>query len=452
MKLFHNQYVLLNRITITLFAVVQFFVVLGLDPGFNPYDSPTYFNFTLINPVRLPIVTAIYSSIKIFDFIIIFQCLVSIFAWVYCAKVMESFLTNNKLKLSLSILLFSLALSSPILEQHTILMSESLSVSFLVLIVASLANFLRNRKLINVAILYLFLILFAGVKISNSYLVFITIILFIFFNFLVENKTKWLSIALGSLVPLIFTTFFIYLGSQANITLKLVNTTNIIERSYDDLDLRRWYLQNDFPGISYTQYVLPQDEPPIEKVINSPQVKKWLQTQESDLVIKYLIDHPLFTIFAPLKPSIFIDGYTDFESIFPYLTMGTIHQNNTNLFSNLNAINMSREPDYLRALTSNRLPFWSTSKWAYILFPTTIFLLIWLNLLMIRKLKDYAIEKNFISFFLIVAFLGIWSNWHFTVNYDMHRFLLPWSVLLRILAILSFVSIVNQISLNKKFN
>jgi hypothetical protein len=365
---------------------------------------------------------------------------------------MESFLTNNKLKLSLSILLFSLALSSPILEQHTILMSESLSVSFLVLIVASLANFLRNRKLINVAILYLFLILFAGVKISNSYLVFITIILFIFFNFLVENKTKWLSIALGSLVPLIFTTFFIYLGSQANITLKLVNTTNIIERSYDDLDLRRWYLQNDFPGISYTQYVLPQDEPPIEKVINSPQVKKWLQTQESDLVIKYLIDHPLFTIFAPLKPSIFIDGYTDFESIFPYLTMGTIHQNNTNLFSNLNAINMSREPDYLRALTSNRLPFWSTSKWAYILFPTTIFLLIWLNLLMIRKLKDYAIEKNFISFFLIVAFLGIWSNWHFTVNYDMHRFLLPWSVLLRILAILSFVSIVNQISLNKKFN
>ncbi len=450
MKLFHNQYVLLNRITITLFAVVQFFVVLGLDPGFNPYDSPTYFNFTLINPVRLPIVTAIYSSIKIFDFIIIFQCLVSIFAWVYCAKVMESFLTNNKLKLSLSILLFSLALSSPILEQHTILMSESLSVSFLVLIVASLANFLRNRKLINVAILYLFLILFAGVKISNSYLVFITIILFIFFNFLVENKTKWLSIALGSLVPLIFTTFFIYLGSQANITLKLVNTTNIIERSYDDLDLRRWYLQNDFPGISYTQYVLPQDEPPIEKVINSPQVKKWLQTQESDLVIKYLIDHPLFTIFAPLKPSIFIDGYTDFESIFPYLTMGTIHQNNTNLFSNLNAINMSREPDYLRALTSNRLPFWSTSKWAYILFPTTIFLLIWLNLLMIRKLKDYAIEKNFISFFLIVAFLGIWSNWHFTVNYDMHRFLLPWSVLLRILAIFSLVSIVNRFSLKEK--
>ena len=450
MKLFHNQYVLLNRITITLFAVVQFFVVLGLDPGFNPYDSPTYFNFTLINPVRLPIVTAIYSSIKIFDFIIIFQCLVSIFAWVYCAKVMESFLTNNKLKLSLSILLFSLALSSPILEQHTILMSESLSVSFLVLIVASLANFLRNRKLINVAILYLFLILFAGVKISNSYLVFITIILFIFFNFLVENKTKWLSIALGSLVPLFFTTLFIYLGSQANITLKLVNTTNIIERSYDDLDLRRWYLQNDFPGISYTQYVLPQDEPPIEKVINSPQVKKWLQTQESDLVIKYLIDHPLFTIFAPLKPSIFIDGYTDFESIFPYLTMGTIHQNNTNLFSNLNAINMSREPDYLRALTSNRLPFWSTSKWAYILFPTTIFLLIWLNLLMIRKLKDYAIEKNFISFFLIVAFLGIWSNWHFTVNYDMHRFLLPWSVLLRILAIFSLVSIVNRFSLKEK--
>jgi len=450
LKLFHNQYVLLNRITITLFAVVQFFVVLGLDPGFNPYDSPTYFNFTLINPVRLPIVTAIYSSIKIFDFIIIFQCLASIFAWVYCAKVMESFLTNNKLKLSLSILLFSLALSSPILEQHTILMSESLSVSFLVLIVASLANFLRNRKLINVAILYLFLILFAGVKISNSYLVFITIILFIFFNFLVENKTKWLSIALGSLVPLIFTTFFIYLGSQANITLKLVNTTNIIERSYDDLDLRRWYLQNDFPGISYTQYVLPQDEPPIEKVINSPQVKKWLQTQESDLVIKYLIDHPLFTIFAPLKPSIFIDGYTDFESIFPYLTMGTIHQNNTNLFSNLNAINMSREPDYLRALTSNRLPFWSTSKWAYILFPTTIFLLIWLNLLMIRKLKDYAIEKNFISFFLIVAFLGIWSNWHFTVNYDMHRFLLPWSVLLRILAIFSLVSIVNRFSLKEK--
>ena len=425
-------------------------MVLGLDPGFDPYDSPTYFNFTLNNPVRLPIVTAIYSSIKFFDLIIIFQCLVSIFAWVYCAKVMESFLTNNKLKLSLSILLFSLALSSPILEQHTILMSESLSVSFLVLIVASLANFLRNRKLINVAILYLFLILFAGVKISNSYLVFITIILFIFFNFLVENKTKWLSIALGSLVPLIFTTFFIYLGSQANITLKLVNTTNIIERSYDDLDLRRWYLQNDFPGISYTQYVLPQDEPPIEKVINSPQVKKWLQTQESDLVIKYLIDHPLFTIFAPLKPSIFIDGYTDFESIFPYLTMGTIHQNNTNLFSNLNAINMSREPDYLRALTSNRLPFWSTSKWAYILFPTTIFLLIWLNLLMIRKLKDYAIEKNFISFFLIVAFLGIWSNWHFTVNYDMHRFLLPWSVLLRILAIFSLVSIVNRFSLKEK--
>ena len=452
MKLLHNQYVHLNRISIALFAGIQFFVVLGLDPGFNPYDSPTYFNFILINPVRLPIVTAIYSSIKIFDFIIIFQCLVSIFAWVYCAKVLRSFLTNNKLKLSLSILLFSLALSSPILEQHTILMSESLSVSLLVLIVASLANYLRNRKQMNVAFLYLFLILFAGVKISNSYLVFITIILFIFFSILMENKTKWLSIILGSFIPLIFTTLFIYLGSQANITLKLVNTTNIIERSYDDLDLKSWYLQNDFPGISYTQYVLPQDEPPIEKVINSPQVKKWLQIQESDLVIKYLIEHPLFTIFAPLKPSLFIDGYTDFESIFPYLTMGTINQNNTNLFSNLNAINMSREPDYLRALTSNRLPFWSTGKWAYGLFPSIIFLLVGLNLVLIRKLKEYANEKNLITFLLIVAFLGIWSNWHFTVNYDMHRFLLPWSVLLRILAIFSLVSIVNQFSLKNKFN
>ncbi len=427
-------------------------MVLGLDPGFDPYDSATYFNFTLNNPVRLPIVTAIYSSIKFFDLIIIFQCLVSILAWVYCAKVMRSFFTNNKLKLSLSILLFSLALSSPVLEQHTILMSESLSVSLLVLVVASLANYLRNKNQISAAIFYLFLICFAGVKISNSYLVFIVIILFIFFNILIENNSKWSSMILGSLVPLIFTTFFIYLGSQANITLKLVNTTNIIERSYDDLELRQWYLQNDFPGISYTQYVLPQDEPPIAKVINSPQVKKWLQVQGSDLVIKYLIEHPLFTIFAPLKPSLFIDGYTDFESIFPYLTMGTINQNNTNLFSNINAINMTREPDYLRALTSNKLPFWSTGKWAYSLFPSIIFLLIGVNLYMIRKLKNYTNEKNFITFLMIVTFLGIWSNWHFTVNYDMHRFLLPWSVLLRILAIFSLVSIVNQISLNKKFN
>ena len=435
-----------------MFASIQFFVVLGLDPGFDPYDSPSYFNFTLNNPVRLPIITAIYSSIKHFDLIIIFQCFVSIASWVYCAKVMGSFFTNCKLQLSLSILLFSLALSSPILEQHTILMSESLSVSLLVLFVASLANYLRNRKQINVVPLYLFLILYAGVKISNSYLVFVTIILFTFFNILIENKTKWLSIILGSLTPLIFTSFFIYLGSQANITLKLVNTTNIIERSYDDLDLRRWYLQNDFPGISYTQYVLPQDEPPIQKVINSPQVKKWLQIQESDLVVKYLVEHPLFTIFAPLKPSLFIDGYTDFESIFPYLTMGTFNQNNTNLFSNLNAISMSREPDYLRALTSHRLPFWSTGKWAYSLFPSIIFLLIGLNLFLIRKLKEYANEKNFITFLLIVAFLGIWSNWHFTVNYDMHRFLLPWSVLLRILAIFSLVSIVNQFSLKRRFN
>jgi hypothetical protein len=179
---------------------------------------------------------------------------------------MGSFLTNNQLKLSLSILLFSLALSSPLLEQHTILMSESLSVSLLVFIATALANYLRKRTQISAAILYCFLILFAGVKISNSDLVFIIIILFIFFNILIENKSRWLSIILGALVPLVFTTFFIYLGSQAKITLNLVSTTNIIERSYDDLNLRDWYLQNDFPGISYTQYVLPQDEPPIKKI------------------------------------------------------------------------------------------------------------------------------------------------------------------------------------------
>ena len=452
MKLSHNLYILLNRFSITLFASIQFFVVLGLDPGFDPYDSPTYFNFTLNNPVRLPIITAIYSTLKFYDFIIIFQCLLSICSWVYCAKVMGSFLTSNKLKLSLSLLLFSLALSSPILEQHTILMSESISVSLLVFIATSLANYLKNRNQINLAILYFFLILFAGVKISNSDLVFIIIILFIFLNILIENKSRWLTIILGSIVPLIFTAFFIYLGSQAKITLNLVSTTNIIERSYNDLDLKDWYLQNDFPGISYTQYVLPQDEPPIKKVINSPQVKKWLQIKESDLVIKYLFNHPLFTIFAPLKPSLFIEGYTDFESIFPYLTMGTINQNNTNLFSNINAINMSREPDYLRALASNKLPFWSTGKWAYNLFPSIMFLLIGVNLYMKSKLKNNTNEKNLITFLLVVTFLGIWANWHFTVNYDMHRFLLPWSVLLRILTIFSLVSIVNQIYLNKKFN
>jgi hypothetical protein len=329
------------------------------------------------------------------------------------------------------------------------LLSESLSISFLILSLGAYAKYLTDSSDKNLAILLIFLILFAGIKISNSYIVFIIILIVLSFKLfsrkLVSNILQFIYLTMTLMAIL----FLIFLGEQARVTQNLVNITNIIERSFDDTDVKKWYIDKEFPSIAYTQYILPQDEPPIGKVISTPQVKKWMQDGGENLVLQYIFSHPFFMLFGPIKPSLFLNNYTDFESIYPHISMGTINQNNTNLFSTLNGITMDRSPDYLRALESNRLPFWSSNKLSYGLFPGLLLLLILIQLTIGLKKDQYSSLNTFINYSFLLAIVGIWSNWHFTLNYDMQRYLLPWSLLLRIIALTSFIALMERLSLNK---
>jgi len=449
LKINNKLYLIFYWIISIFFVLVAVLSVYGLDPGFNPYDSPTYFEFNLINPVRLPIITVIYSSLKYFDIIILFQITINCLAWIFCVSNINLLIKLNISKICLALTLYSLALTSPLLEQHTILMSESLSISFLILSLGAYAKYLTNSSDKNLLILLIFLILFAGIKISNSYIVFLIVVIVFVVNLIRRQLASNILQFIYLTITLLAILFLIFIGGQARTTLNLVNITNIIERSFDDTDVKKWYIDKGFPSIAYTQYVLPQDQPPIEMVISTPQVKKWMQDGGENLVLHYIYSNPFFTLFGPIKPSLFLKNYTDFESIYPHISMGTINQNNTNLFSTLNGITMDRSPDYLRALESNRLPFWSSNKLSYGLFPGLLLLLILIQLTIGLKKDQYSSLNTFVNYSFLLAIVGIWSNWHFTLNYDMQRYLLPWSLLLRIIALTSFIALMERLSLNK---
>lgn len=437
--------------------IIQFGLIIGLlivtitnlknvGIGFDQSDSPSYFNFDLINPLRMPIITFIYSKIYFLGGIVIVQNIISIFTWILLAVTIQKIFSKTYIKIISSLLIYSLALSSQVQEHNYVILSESFTISSSILIVSLLLLlFIQKGSNKSLFILVLSIIFFSGVKQSNNYFGLLILILVLIYLF----KNRLFSLFKFVLILLTFPIMIIllFIGSK-NLEIKSnLTLTTIIERTYDDYSARQYWKQEDFPQIAYQIYSGTPTKNPIDLLNENFLIKSWKQQASNYTIEMYAIKNPSFLLLAPLKPSFFISNFTDFESIINSLTIGTTYKEK-NYFLNVKTNNSN--PNFLENLRAFPNFFWPNK-----FLNEKTFMILFLSLLLISlsylKINLNYLNKNIFNFILIsilFILLATWLNWHITVTYELNRYLIPWAILLRIFSIITFMLVFE--TFNKK--
>ena len=111
-----------------IFFILRFFSFMRTDIGFDPYDSPSYFSPTWDSPIRMPIISYLFSFLEYFGAIVFVQTMIGIIAWIFLSYAISLLISSTTIKTISSLLVYSLALSSPIVAFDSIILSESLTI------------------------------------------------------------------------------------------------------------------------------------------------------------------------------------------------------------------------------------------------------------------------------------------------------------------------------------
>jgi hypothetical protein len=146
---------------LTLFRLFQ---VRNIEPIFGPYDAPSYFNFVFSGGIRMPLITFIFSTIENHFAIVVFQTFVSGLAWILLSASVVHLNKNIFINIVSLTLIYSLGYSKQVVYLDSGIDSESLNISFLVILLSALIFSLRSSSTKVQLFLLIACILFAGIK------------------------------------------------------------------------------------------------------------------------------------------------------------------------------------------------------------------------------------------------------------------------------------------------
>jgi hypothetical protein len=422
------------------------------DIGFDPYDSPSYFSPTWDSPIRMPIISYLFSTLEYFGAIVFVQTMIGIIAWIFLSYAISLLTSTTTIKTISSLLVYSLALSSPIVAFDSIILSESLTISFYNLTLAFLILFFNNFRTISLFGIIVATIIYAGLKQSNAHFS-IIILMFLFIYLILNHKSinyKFVKVPAVS-IAITVNIFFIVIARENDEINSNVEVTNIIERSFDTYALQNYWLELGFPGIAYQTYSSFPLQPPIDETRSLPQVKAWEQFEKNSPIEIYAIKNLDFLILAPIAPKLFIPHFTDFESILSPLVRGYRLDQNRSL---PNLASGSSDPFYLEDMNLPKTFWWqeksNNSKLLFFILIAPVLLFLLLSIKISRKLPQAT--RHLIVFLLPINIVSIWASWHISVNYEMARYLMPWAISLRILFIITSVVLLERLSKDWSLN
>ena len=329
-----------------------------------------------------------------------------------------------------------------------IILSESLAISFGVLLMATFIYSVKKRNDLSYFYLAIAIILFGFPKQSNAVISFLLATIFFGFTISKFRKSRKINPILFSTLSLVTTLFFYDVSKSNNFIEQQVAMVNIIERTYDDFDKQQYWLNLGFPAIAYQVYGSAPFRTPVEMTNDTPQVKAWKQTEYSHPSEKFILGNPIFATFAPVVPYMFVDHYSFYESIFPPLASGVIESDKT---IDLNSKTMNVVPNYLTKLDLPRTFWWPKSEVSIKLLLITIFSTIFISLLILSRKKDeYSLRLIFVCSYLFFI-LGTWANWNVALVYTLDRLLTPWAIQLRLTFIIAIIYLINLTLSKQKF-
>ena len=280
-----------------------------IDPYFNIYDSPGYFNFTLWENNRGIFITLPYSLIQDYKLIALFQNLVGALAWAFVGSILSSRFKSAAVGISLQLSILSLACTSPIYEHNNVMMAESLSISSAVVFFALFLHWEYRRT--EKALIYAIMALLWMALTKQSYaLVAPAFFLLLFCTYVrcygFKNK-RVLSLSAIVVFWQLLMVFSTHNVSDYNF-IALIYYRFSKEKFWFD-----WWKEEQFP-VEVLAF------PEFSNVLSDPRVVDWLRDNSNLELVRFYFDFPLILLvgvfFIPLFSSYFNWGDTGLGAVF----------------------------------------------------------------------------------------------------------------------------------------
>lgn len=422
---------LLLTLSFVSFFFARFFAVYDAGAGFDFADTPSYFVFSLNDPIRMPFLTFVFSNIKFFGAITLIQVIVGSFAWIFLS--LSIYFLLPKFKYIGLLLILSLGITTPVVELDTLILSESLTITSLVLMMASLFIFLRKKSLLTAIFHILTVVIFSQMKQSSLYLAAAWLLIFLLL-FLFERRTLKERVVIILISLLAFSNFFILfkITGENLVHNKQLSSTLIIEKSFYTEELREFWISQGYPAEAFLVYAGPPFDIPINTIRNLPSLKSWEKNTESNPSYRLLKKKPLFALVAPAFPEIFIDNYGYVNSVFPSFASGTQYVINQDFRDGRYP---EAKKDWITDWKLSFLFWWSNDFFLQKIILIFIFLnFLFFSMSFFRLRNETTLNFNYISLFILWLLAGAWGNW-LTAAFRYERYLAPTSIGLRVMLV-----------------
>lgn len=275
---------------------ITYLLVMG--HGVSTSDTYSYFDFKLWGNLRLYTIPTIYIILRETFLILFFQIVLSSLAWSYLTKSIISFfsLTGGKRLLSCAIV-FSLASTTPVFVNDFFLMSESLSLSFTLLLVAFSLKYLMNptsRSMWLVVLFYSAWIYAKQAHVLVSVPSFLLLAALIIWQGKCINKKKQV---LAICIMLVITILAIWQVRSSN----QISSWNLFAvlamRIAKDPIWMDYFFSNGLPK----DFILLNSQGALDigRSISEARTANWLDGKGLVTYVDFLLTNPTYTLFAP---------------------------------------------------------------------------------------------------------------------------------------------------------
>lgn len=435
----HYHFLIIFNLSLGLF-ILRINHSLKAVPVFGDYDSASYFNFSLLGGLRMPLITFIYSRISDLDKIVIFQTILSFVSFLILSLSVFVLTRTKIITTFFSILILILGNTNHVVYLDSTIDSESLNISFLVLFISSVIFLLHSkRRFLAKNFFIISLVLFSGIKTMNNIISIFSILLILILNseLLIEKRKRLISSIPLILLILLNGYYFIKVDTTPEL-----NTSGIINsRVWTVPNWKQYVLESDFPIEARSIYLRFKNEnlglPPDTAVGKLPQFQNWYSEDGKYFLLKFMATHPGYTFVGPIGLPLFSTSFSLDETIWRGAATGIL--------------------DYLTYFSPNskflsiNFIFWPLERTDAYFYLSAMLLTMSISFLLIFKNIVNLQKKFLLIFFVAISFFtGYFAWWFGSTPPDLARHQFPFAVLIRITFLISLLVIVDSLITSKK--
>jgi len=285
-------------------AIVVAFVVLRLvatlgSPVAVFNDSPSYFDFRIWGGVRFPVVTAAYSLVGDHRAIVDVQAVVGAISWSVAAVLAGSVLPQRIARSGFQVAVLALGLTPPVTRFDNALLSESISISITVVLVAAVLRFACYPTTRMAVTLFALAVLWGFTRQSNAIvLVAAGLVMAALGGSRADRHIAW-RLAVGLIAVAVVG---VLLASSTSQVQEYNSAQILVRRVLSDDARERWFLDRGMPSNGDRLLVPPYanrfGDPAVE-LQEDPTFGPWLRDDFPRRYLQYVLTHPVFTITTP---------------------------------------------------------------------------------------------------------------------------------------------------------